>query len=330
MQQQVAGNPEIHDAPIGLGKALLDVPTFQQIVIDLLGRGRSDGGGRSVWENGAWKGGTLCLDRRSAGCQNRNSLQQGSRLTGQSSLRVQDLHPGSKTANRESLRFLIGKASQSPQMTPVSAGQIATVGARQLLAHSGGQLWVQRRVADVDPSLEMARASFEHNTRIMSMGAHALDHRPIRAIQIDENIAGVVPTGEGMDVNVAAFPISSTEKSNCGGVQQLSCRPQSFAGERPSGWAMNQSDQIQLVRHRCQLAANGLRGNKQTAVVHERNIEVKATRRTMDFQRTATCVLTVPEGSRPRNPMKMTQAIHNESRAARSGQTWISRSRLTV
>src|ERR1041385_5117124 len=54
------------------------------------------------------------------GCQNRNSLQQGSRLTGQSSLGVQDLHPGSKTANRESLRFLIGKASQSPQMTPVS------------------------------------------------------------------------------------------------------------------------------------------------------------------------------------------------------------------
>jgi hypothetical protein len=51
---------------------------------------------------------------------------------------------------------------------------------------------------------------------------------------------------------------------------------------------------------------------------------------TMNFQRTVNSVLTVPEGSRPRNPMKMTQAIHNESRAARSGQTWISRSRLTV
>ena len=38
----------------------------------------------------------------------------------------------------------------------------------------------------------------------------------------------------------------------------------------------------------------------------------------MDFQRTVNSVLTVPEGSRPRNPMKMTQAIHNESRAARS------------
>jgi hypothetical protein len=48
------------------------------------------------------------------------------------------------------------------------------------------------------------------------------------------------------------------------------------------------------------------------------------------YHRTVTSVLTVPEGSRPRNPMKMTQTIHNESRAARSGQTWISRSRLTV
>ena len=73
VQQQVAGNPEIHDAPIGLGKALLDVPKFQQIVIDLLGRGRSDGGGRSVWENGAWKGGTLCLDR----CRSATSPRQG-------------------------------------------------------------------------------------------------------------------------------------------------------------------------------------------------------------------------------------------------------------
>jgi hypothetical protein len=52
--------------------------------------------------------------------------------------------------------------------------------------------------------------------------------------------------------------------------------------------------------------------------------------RSMIFHQPVHCVLTVPEGSRPRNPMKMTQAIHNESGAARSGQTWISRSRLTV
>jgi hypothetical protein len=48
------------------------------------------------------------------------------------------------------------------------------------------------------------------------------------------------------------------------------------------------------------------------------------------YDQTVTSVLTVPEGSHPRNPMKMTQASHNESRAARSGQTWRSRSRLTV
>jgi hypothetical protein len=41
------------------------------------------------------------------------------------------------------------------------------------------------------------------------------------------------------------------------------------------------------------LFANGLQGEKETAVFHARNFAVGTNRRTMNFQRTANCVLTV-------------------------------------
>src|SRR6266852_6677029 len=49
----------------------------------------------------------------------------------------------------------------------------------------------------------------------------------------------------------------------------------------------------QLARHGGELSANGLQGEKETAVVHDRNSAVETNRRTMNFQRTANCVLTV-------------------------------------
>jgi hypothetical protein len=52
------------------------------------------------------------------------------------------------------------------------------------------------------------------------------------------------------------------------------------------------------------LSANGLQGEKETAVFHDRNFVVGTNRRTMNFQRTANCVLTVclSRGGR-RNPV---------------------------
>jgi hypothetical protein len=49
------------------------------------------------------------------------------------------LYPRSVTRGRAWLELLIGKARQSSQMTPVGAGQVASVGARQLLTDGGRQ-----------------------------------------------------------------------------------------------------------------------------------------------------------------------------------------------
>ena len=42
-----------------------------------------------------------------------------------------------------------------------------------------------------------------------------------------------------------------------------------------------------------ELERKGLQSEKETAVVHDRNFAVETNRRTMNFQRTANCVLTV-------------------------------------
>src|SRR5207245_7371869 len=55
----------------------------------------------------------------------------------------------------------------------------------------------------------------------------------------------------------------------------------------PPRLVVNQADQVQLVRHRCELPANGLQSEKESAVVHDRHFAVETDRRTMNLQRTA-------------------------------------------
>src|ERR1035438_8450929 len=128
---------------------------------------------------------------------------------------------------------------------------------------------------------------------MMSLSAHSLDNCPIRAIQVDENVTGVSIPGEGLNIDIASFPISSAQKSNRGRVRQLRCGPKSFTGKRTPSLAVNQTDQIHVVGHCCQLTANGLLSNKETAVFHDRHLAIETNGRTMDFQRTANSVLTV-------------------------------------
>src|SRR5439155_2838788 len=74
---------------------------------------------------------------------------------------------------------------------------------------------------------------------------------------------------------------------------QLVCCPKSFTRKGPPRLVVNQADQVQLVRHRCELPANGLQSKKESVVVHDRHFAVETDRRTMNLQRTANCVLTV-------------------------------------
>ena len=127
----------------------------------------------------------------------------------------------------------------------------------------------------------------------MSVGAHEVHGRRIGMIQIDQNRASVLVSGVGVQVNVTPLAVASTHKTDGSGAHQLGGRPEPFAGKWAASQVVNQTDQIEIVGHCGQLPANGLPGEKETAVFHDRNFAVGTNRRTMDFQRTANCVLTV-------------------------------------
>jgi hypothetical protein len=127
----------------------------------------------------------------------------------------------------------------------------------------------------------------------MSMGAHGGDSRRPCVIEIDKNVAGVLVAGVGLHIDVAAFAVAHAQEADRSRRGQLLGRPEPFAGERLPSPVVNQADQVELVGHGGQLAANGLQGEKETEVFHDRNFAVGTNRRTMNFQRTANCVLTV-------------------------------------
>ena len=165
LQQQTPGNPEIHNTPVRLRKALVDVPLLHAIAVDLLGLSPSDAGGRRLREHregNRRRGGMLvCLVRRSYGCKGKDRLQQCISLRRQPGLGVHDLHEGSRTARCKTLRLLVGEAGEPSQMTPVGAGQIATVGVRQMLADGNGHRRFQGGDADTNPGLKMTGGWFQ-------------------------------------------------------------------------------------------------------------------------------------------------------------------------
>ena len=112
-------------------------------------------------------------------------------------------------------------------------------------------------------------------------------------VQVDENVAGVVVGGVGLHIDVAAFAVANAQEPHDGSAPQLFRRPQPFPGKRSPRQMVNQTDQVQLVGHGGELCANSLQGEKETAVVHDRNSAVGTNRRTINFQRTVRCALTV-------------------------------------
>ena len=182
--------------------------------------------------------------------------------------------------------------SEPSQVTPVRAGQIAVIGARQQPAGCSRHRRFQRRGAEANPSLQMAGAGLQHHTRVMSVGAHDLhDHRS-STIQVDENIACVLVSGVGLDVHVASLAVANAQKPDGSRTHQITRRPKPFSGKRTTRLVVNQANQIQLVGHRRELATDGMPSQKKSTV-HDRNVAIETTRRTMNSQRTANSVLTV-------------------------------------
>ena len=274
--EQFSSQPQIDDAPVKLGKAFLNMPTLHPgsiyprrcvrrqgaLLADMqarIDRRRRRGGG--------WLG---------DGLQGR--MQQIVGSTSQDGTSFDDFDPRSRTRGSTAFEFLIGKACQSSQMTPVGASQVASVGVSQLFTNQGGERRFQGRDADVNPSLKMARAGLKHDTRFMAMGSHPRQHIGCGMIQVEENIAGVAILGVREKINVKALEIACTQEAQHHSTCQVSGCPQPFSWSWPVCGGVNQTDEVEIIRHGRELAANRLGHQKESAIEHEHDNAAEASR----------------------------------------------------
>jgi hypothetical protein len=289
--KQFSSQPQIDDAPVNLRKAFLNMPTLHPAAINPRG---------SLRRHGAFladvQGSIDRLRHRSWGMLGDGLYGRTQQIlggAGQDGTSFDDFDPRSRTGSCTACKLLIGEARQSSQVAPVGTGQIASVGVSQLFTDDRGYGRLQGCSADMNPSLEMARAGLEHHTRLMAMGSHPGQHIGRGVIQVEENIAGVAILGVGEKIDVKALKVASPQEAQYRSPHQLTNIPHSFAWARPSCAAIDQANEIELIGHSRQLAADSVQGEKKSAVEHGFENAIEAPRRYNDFQRTATTPLTL-------------------------------------
>jgi len=263
--KQFSHEPQIDDAPVNLWKAFLNMPTFHPASINPRGSLRCHRrlmvDVQSRMES-AWRScGMLCYDLH-------GRMQQILGGTGQDGTSFDDFDPRSRTGSCTSFQLLIGEARQSSHVAPVGTGQVTSIGAGQPLTDDRGYGRLQGGGADMNPSLEVARAGLEHHARLMAMGSHSGQHIGPEMIQVEENIAGVAILGIGEKIDVKTLKVACAQEAQHRSPHQMSHIPNSFTRTRPSCGAMDQANAIELIRHRRQLAADCMRGDEESAIGH--------------------------------------------------------------
>src|SRR5450755_3634765 len=284
-QEQFLGDPFIGDAPVGLGEALRNPEPVQPMFIDV--RRAGDGCGMNHGMSQPVCAGRLAGRGRPPGtvrCPQRAGVtaqavlgrfQQSCALGRQTGMGVQHPDPRRGAAPVASLGFLVSEAGQAAQMTPIGAGQVAAVEVGQLSPDLTGCRWRNGHGTHSNPGLEIAGTGLKYHTRVVSLCAHGFDDGWTGAIQIDEDVARIALFRVGVKVHVAALPVADAQKSNGGGMRQLRSRPQPLSGECPSGLGVNETDEIEVVRHGRKLPAYGLYGEIGSAVEHDPILESK-------------------------------------------------------
>jgi len=275
--QQFSREPQIDDAPVRPGKALANMPMLHPALIDAggsLDRNRTRGityKGEAVQGIGR----QLCYHLP-------GTTQQVLGGTGEDATSFHNPYPGSVTGNRPSLGLLIGESCQSAQVTRAGTRQVAAVSMSQVLTDNRGHGSFQGCGADANPGLKMAGAGLEQDTRLMAIGSHAWQDIG-RVIQVEENIAGVAILGEGEKIDVKALKVACAQEAQYRSSQQLTNIPHSFAWARPSCEAMDQANEIKLIRHGRELAADCVQRKKESAIKHRPENAAKVPRAYNDF-----------------------------------------------
>jgi hypothetical protein len=296
-EEQFLSDPFIGDAPVGLWEEFENPQAVQPIGIDVGCTSDCGGSRQSVGASRTVRG----LRHRDVGHPRPvgvitktmfGRFQQRGTLGSQAGVGVQHLHPRRVAAPVASLWFFISESGQAAQMTPIAAGQVATVEVGQLFADLSGNSSFDRAAADLDPSLEIVRTSLKYHAGFVTSGPHGLDDGWVAVIQVNEDVAGIAPLCIGMDVHVAAFPVADAQEPDGGRMNQLGSGPQPLSGEGPSGVGMNETDKIEVVRHSRELASDGLQSEIESEVEHGPNFGTERTRRTINSQRTENSGLT--------------------------------------
>ena len=160
--QQLLGDPQVGDAPIGRRETLGNEQPVQPTGIDPDGCGRCEGAGcvsGVVWWRGDTDGRASCREEALSRRQQRGGV--GS----QAGLSVQEFDPGSVTAELAPCGFLIGEASQPSQVTPRGAGAVRAVQISQVSGDGGSQGRLERSQTDTNPGLQMRNARFAYRGR---------------------------------------------------------------------------------------------------------------------------------------------------------------------
>jgi hypothetical protein len=279
--EQFSSEPQIDDAPVNLGKAFLNMPTLHPASINTRGslrrhrafladvQARIDAMRRRSWR------------LRCNGVHGRTQQILGS--TGQNRTSFDDFDPRSRTGGSTAFEFLIGESCQSSQVAPVSTSQVASVGVRQLFTDDRGYARFQGRDADTNPSLEMARTSLEHYRRLMAMGSHQRQHIGSSVIQIEENVTGVAILGVGEKINIKALKIACAQKAHHRSTGQITNIPNSLTRAKPSCAAMDQANEIEIIRHGRQLAPDRVGSEEESAIKHEHENAIEAPHDYNDF-----------------------------------------------
>src|SRR5260370_1795479 len=218
--QQFSSQPQIEDARVGLRKALHTVPAPHPALVDSDGPLGSNRGpwvayaGEVVGSNPRCRHRLPCHPLRGR----RQQVLGGAR---ENRTGFDNLYPRSVTADRTSRELLVGEASQSSQVTPVGAGQVAAISVSQLFAYGRRHGRFQRCGADANPSLEMARAGPEHHAGLMTISSHEFKDTRWGVIKAEKNIAGIAILGIGEQVYVVTLAVSCAQKAHRGCTPQM-------------------------------------------------------------------------------------------------------------
>jgi len=267
--QQLFGDPFVGYTPIGLWESLWNVQPLQA--------GKIDGARQRVVTRRDWPIGKRRVPQRAGrgrlGVCRINlalgGLHQRNSLSSRAQLGMQDPHPGSISVALTSARFLIRESGQPSHMTPVGARHVPLIGASQPSGDGASDPWLEGCDTDSNPGLQVAGAGLEQDTGLMPMGSHLFQNGCIAVIQIQQDIAGVVLFGVGLDIYVTALTITNAQKSDRRFFDQLSGCPQAFAGKGAAGSVVDQPDEVEVVRHGRELAADCLQREEEAAIQHK-------------------------------------------------------------